>query len=249
MKVLGSAAKTIFYYKKIQGLYPNWKLQYKLKCKSTEYELSDWLNYSQIKMNNPRAIIAKEQSAAFGQNSKQWVSKRGGIWLSAAYPIFSKEFLIKNFSLSFAIKLCEMFSMESIKVNLKWPNDIFFDSRKLIGFLPRVVTRGKEIIYVRIGFGMNLTNTPPPEGISLSQIVNKKNISEHYWTAKILKTMHEAIESNDRNEYIVQEANRYLSKEHLPKGYSNKEWLIKNIDQSGNLRIFSKHEEKTLKRF
>ena len=34
MKVLGSSAKTAYYYKKIQGLYPNWKIKYKLKCNS-----------------------------------------------------------------------------------------------------------------------------------------------------------------------------------------------------------------------
>ena len=39
MKVIGSAAKTVFYLKKIQGQYPSWKIQYKMKCKSTENEL------------------------------------------------------------------------------------------------------------------------------------------------------------------------------------------------------------------
>ena len=139
--------------------------------------------------------------------------------------------------------------MESIKVYLKWPNDIYFDSRKLIGFLPRVITRGNEIIYVRIGLGMNLSNKTPPEGISLSQILKKKTICEHYWTAKILKTINESIECNDRKEYIVQEANRYLLKKYLPRGYSSNEWIIRNIDPNGNLIIFSETQEKILKRF
>ena len=61
MKVLGHVAKTAFYFKKIQGVCPNWKLQYKLKCKSTEYELTDWLQDSPIRRCQPKAIIAKEQ--------------------------------------------------------------------------------------------------------------------------------------------------------------------------------------------
>ena len=140
MKVLGSVAKTAYYFKSIQGFCPDWKLQYKLKCKSTEYELSDWIQTSPIKRNKPLAIVAKEQFLGIGQNSRPWFSPKGGIWLSAAYPIFSSKFSSDLFSLSFAIKLCEMLHMESIKVNLKWPNDIFFDSKKLIGFLPRVIT-------------------------------------------------------------------------------------------------------------
>ena len=139
MKVFGSLAKTAYYYKNIQGFFPHWKLQYKFKCKSTEYELTNWLQNSPIKRYKPRAIIAKEQFLGIGQNSRPWVSPKGGIWLSAAYPIFTSNFSSEIFSLSFAIKLCEMMHKESIKVDLKWPNDIFFNSKKLIGFLPRVI--------------------------------------------------------------------------------------------------------------
>ena len=125
MKLLGSAAKTAYYYKKIQGYSPHWKLQYLLKCRSTEYELTNWLKDSQIKRCKPIAIVAKEQLSGIGQNSRPWISPKGGIWLSAAYPIFTSKFSSQIFSLSFAIKLCEMLNSESIKVDLKWPNDIF----------------------------------------------------------------------------------------------------------------------------
>ena len=76
-----------------------------------------------------------------------------------------------------------MLRQENINVFLKWPNDIFFGSKKLIGFLPRVITRGKEIIYVRIGLGMNILNYTPSEGISLSRVLQTKNINQYYWTA------------------------------------------------------------------
>ena len=170
MKVIGSAARTVFYLKTIHGQYPSWKLLYKIKCKSTENELTKLLEYSEIKKNQPVAIIAREQLSGVGQNSKTWVSPKGGIWLSAAYPIFSKEFECQIFNLSLGIKLCEMLRQENINVCLKWPNDIFFGSKKLIGFLPRVITRGKEIIYVRIGLGMNVLNYNPSEGLSLIHI-------------------------------------------------------------------------------
>ena len=249
MKVSGSAAKTAYYYKKIQGHCPNWKLKYQLKCRSTEYELTNWLKDSQIKRYKPIAIVAKEQISGIGQNSRSWFSPKGGIWLSAAYPIFSSEFSSDILSLSFAIKLCEMFNMESIKVDLKWPNDIFFDSKKLIGFLPRVITRGKEIIYVRIGIGMNFLNKTPLEGIALSEILKTKNICEYYWTAKILKTIHESVECNHKKKYIIENANKYLTKNHLPRGYDSRDWTIKDIDKNGNLRIYNAKEEKILKGF
>ena len=203
MKVIGSASKTAFYLKKIQGQYPTWRLLYKIKCKSTENELTNLLRYSEIKRNQPVAIIAREQISGFGQNSRTWFSPKGGIWLSAAYPIFSKEFTSQIFNLSLGIKICEMLRQENINVYLKWPNDIFFGSKKLIGFLPRVITRGKEIIYVRIGLGINLLNNTPTEGISLSKVLQTKNINQHFWTAKVLTALHDSVECNNNKEYVI----------------------------------------------
>ena len=249
LNYLGSVAKTAYHYKKIQGFCPNWKIKHKLKCKSTENELTNYLQEYPIKRYKPIAIIAKEQFLGTGQNSRPWFSPKGGVWLSAAYPIFSSKFSTEIFSLSFAIKLCEMFEMESIKVDLKWPNDIFFDSKKLIGFLPKVITRGKEIIYVRLGLGMNFLNKTPLEGIALSEILNTRKICEYYWTAKILKTIHESVECIDKKEYIIDKANKYLTKKHLPRGFNSNNWSIKDIDNNGNLRIYDETQEKILMRF
>jgi len=249
VKVIGPAAKTVFYLKKIQGQYPTWTLHYKIKCKSTEDELTNLLEYSKRKKNQPVAIIAREQISGVGQNSKTWVSPNGGIWLSAAYPIFSKEFEYQIFNLSLGIEICEMLRKENINVCLKWPNDIFFGSKKLIGFLPRVITRGKEIIYVRIGLGMNVLNYTPSEGISLSKILQTKNINQHYWTAKVLKAFHDSIECNNKKEYVIRAANKVLTKRILPSGVCPDTWQIKDIDSNGNLRIQNETQLKILRRF
>ena len=248
MKVIGSAAKTVFYLKKIQVQHTSWRIRYKIKCKSTENELSNWLRYSEIKRNQPVAIIAREQFSGFGQNSKAWVSPKGGIWLSAAYPIFSKEFTSQIFSLSLGIKICEMLSQENINVFLKWPNDIFVGSKKLIGFLPRVITRGKEINYVRIGLGMNVLNHTPLEGISLSKILKTKNINQYYWTAKVLKAFHDSIECNNKKQYVIKSANKFLTKRFLPSGFCPHKWQIKDIDSNGNLRIENETQLKVIGR-
>lgn len=249
MKIIGSAAKTFFYLKKIQGQYPLWKLQYKIKCKSTENELSNWLGYSEIKRNQPVAIIAREQFSGFGQYSKPWVSPKGGIWLSAAYPIFSKEFTSQIFNLSLGIKMCEMLRKENINVVLKWPNDILFGSKKLIGFLPRVITRGEETIYVRIGLGMNVLNHTPSEGISLSKVLKTKNINQYYWTAKVLKAFHDSVQFNNEKKCVIKSANKFLTKRFLPSGFCPHTWKIKDIDLNGNLRIQNETQLRVIRRF
>ena len=142
-----------------------------------------------------------------------------------------------------------MLKQENINVCLKWPNDIFFGSKKLIGFLPRVITRGREIIYVRIGLGMNVLNYTPQEGISLSKVLQTKNINQHYWTAKILKAFHDSIECNNEKEYVIKSANKFLTKRFLPSGFGPCTWKIRDIDSNGDLRIENSTQLKVISRF
>tara|TARA_Y100001968_G_C19436970_1_gene760276 strand:- start:586 stop:1332 length:747 start_codon:yes stop_codon:yes gene_type:complete len=247
VKIIGEAAKTSFYYKKDFRNLPNWDLIYKVKCKSTEIELTNYLNKSIVKVDKPIAIISKEQFSGVGQHGRKWLSPLGGIWLSAALPIFNDKFLPEIFPLSIANQLCKMFLEKSIKVDLKWPNDIFYGSQKIIGFLPKVITRGSKILYVRIGIGMNLNNRTPKEGISLSTVLNQKKICEYKWTSNILKVICHSVYSNTRKIEIIEEANRFLNKSHLPKGYDSSIWSIMHIDWNGKLIIVNNNDERILK--
>ena len=166
--------------------------------------------------------------------------------MSAAYPIKSKTFIPEIFSISIAYKLCEMFSEESIKVSLKWPNDIFYGSKKLLGFLPKVITRGEEIQFVRVGFGMNLNNKSPLQGISLCEIMGRKHLSESYWSSKILHVFNESIHINKNRDHIIRGANKFLNKTYLPKEYIENDWIIKNIDSRGGLVISKDKDQKII---
>ena len=49
---------------------------------------------------------------------------------------------------------------------------------------------------------MNVLNYTPSEGISLSKVLQTKNINQHYWTAKVLKAFYDSIECNKRKECL-----------------------------------------------
>ena len=247
MKVIGSSAKTSFFYKNGLNNLPNWKLIYQYKCSSTEIELNKYLKKNEFKKLLPIAFFSREQTKGLGQNGRIWISPKGGIWLSAAYPIFFKDFSTDIFPISIAFFLCEMFYQKSIEVKIKWPNDIFYGSKKLIGFLPKVITRGNKVIYAKIGIGMNLNNVTPHEGISLSKILNKKNLSESYWSSRILKVINKAILFNNNKKQILFGANKFLNKQCLPSGYDG--WSIKEIDETGSLKIFKDKSFKTIKSY
>jgi BirA family biotin operon repressor/biotin-[acetyl-CoA-carboxylase] ligase len=59
-----------------------------------------------------------------------------------------------------------LLSMTSLNVNIKWPNDILVNGRKIAGILTEISTEMDRIDYVVIGVGVNV-NTPhenlPPD--------------------------------------------------------------------------------------
>ena len=96
---------------------------------------------------------------------------------------------------------------------------------------------------------MNVLNFTPPEGISLSKILQTKNINQHYWTAKVLKAFHDSIKCNNEKEYVIKSANKFLTKRFLPSGFCPSTWKIKDIDSNGDLRIESETQLKVIRRF
>ena len=96
---------------------------------------------------------------------------------------------------------------------------------------------------------MNVLNYTPSEGISLSKVLQTKNINQHYWTAKVLKAFNDSIVCNKKKEYVIKSANKFLTKSFLPSGYCPDSWKIKDIDSNGNLRIESATQLKVIRRF
>ena len=195
-------------------------------------------------------IITDHQFKGKGRSGNSWfMSPSKGIAMSLILLESLSFKIARLIPLVAGIAMAKTLNNRGFSPKLKWPNDIFFGSKKLIGFLPRVITRGKEIIYVRVGLGMNVLNYTPSEGISLSKVLQTKNINQHYWTAKVLKAFYDAIECNKKKEYVIKSANKFLTKSFLPSGYCPHTWKIKDIDSNGHLRIENETQLKVIRRF
>ena len=96
---------------------------------------------------------------------------------------------------------------------------------------------------------MNVFNYTPSEGISLSRVLKTKNINPYFWTAKVLKAFHDSVECNNKKEYVIKSANKFLTKKFLPSGFCPNTWKIKDIDSNGNLRIENETQMKVIRSF
>jgi BirA family biotin operon repressor/biotin-[acetyl-CoA-carboxylase] ligase len=100
-------------------------------------------------------IIAGEQTAGKGRKKRIWLSPSGNIALSVIlYPgVAYLPYLIMLASLAV------VYSIESatgLKPQLKWPNDVLINDRKVCGILIESGVRGRKVDYAIIGIGINI---------------------------------------------------------------------------------------------
>ena len=100
-------------------------------------------------------IIAEEQTAGKGRLKRLWLSPKGSLALSIIlYPDTSYlPYLMMLASLAVAHSIKAVTGLE---VQLKWPNDVLIEDKKVCGILIESDLRGNTVAYAIIGIGINV---------------------------------------------------------------------------------------------
>ncbi|GAI31922.1 unnamed protein product, partial [marine sediment metagenome] len=100
-------------------------------------------------------IIADEQTAGRGRIKRVWLSPKGSIALSIIlYPsVVNLPSLIMLASLAVVHSIEAVTGLES---QVKWPNDVLVNDRKVCGILIESSVRGNIVDYAIIGIGVNV---------------------------------------------------------------------------------------------
>jgi BirA family biotin operon repressor/biotin-[acetyl-CoA-carboxylase] ligase len=106
-------------------------------------------------------VVAEMQTQGKGRKGRSWFSPAGdGIYTSVILrpPIPPNE--APKLTLMASVAVAEaLLSLTSLKIKIKWPNDILITGRKVAGILTEISTDMDRIDYVVIGVGVNV-NTP-----------------------------------------------------------------------------------------
>ena len=119
---------------------------------------------------NGTIIIAKKQTGGRGRMKRKWKSPVGGIWMSI---IIHPKFGVSSTTLvPIAISLALCIAIEKtlkIKPELKWPNDVTVNGKKVAGVLVDASIVSNKIEYMIIGVGINFKIKP----IELANVIKK----------------------------------------------------------------------------
>ncbi len=136
-------------------------------------------------------IIAERQSAGKGRLGREWFSPAGGIWLSIIlYPQLSPSYisritLMTAVAVVKAIKICT-----HIKSQIKWPNDILINEKKVCGILTEMSAELDIINWVVVGIGINanIDLRDFPEDIQENTISLKETSGKEISRVKLAQT-------------------------------------------------------------
>ncbi len=107
-------------------------------------------------VENGTVIISEKQTDAKGRSGKYWESPLGGVWLSIILKPNVDHSKLPLITLATGVAVAK--TLEKIGVEnpeIKWPNDIMIDGRKVCGILTEAVAKLNTIENVIVGVGID----------------------------------------------------------------------------------------------
>lgn len=171
-----------------------------LKFKSVKSTNDVALRLIKKNYSNPTIILSEKQTKGRGTMGKKWVSNKGNLFISILFEIRKKKIDFKKFAILNAYLLKNILSTKfSNKINIKWPNDLLFDGKKICGILQETfINTDKKFLIVGIGINTNLN--PKIKGFnttSLKKIINN-NIDNKKVFNIIKKTYEKFLPKTDK---------------------------------------------------
>lgn len=155
------------------------------------------LDAAQRHCGSGMVCLAEYQSAGKGRRGRRWVSPFGhNVYLSILWHYQNGPASIAGLSLVVGLALAKVLRQAGIEeIGLKWPNDIYWRSRKLGGILIEVSGESGGPCHAVVGIGLNLY-LPEPQGqvidqawTDLAQILGSASAERNRLVASLLNAL------------------------------------------------------------
>ena len=225
---------------------PPWRVVEWPELDSTNAAAHRWLNkpVENSASNGHRLVFTTpHQTAGRGQQSRPWHGQKG---MDLAMSVVLTDSLPSAcpFALNLAVSLAvlegvekAMPKLEGVPWEIKWPNDLLAQGRKLAGLLPGVVQRGSQLRLLRIGLGLNVRNPVPSEGIALRRLEGQQAADPTRWTAEILLALDHCHAVGGDGAWCIDGVQARLWSDQLVHPQDGQIWHVNGLEKDGALRL------------
>ena len=206
-----------------------------------------------LRIEEFEVIVAKKQTDGKGRRERVWISNEGAALFSFAVSDNTElDEKITVFAGYIVYNVLKEYVESKEKLTFKWPNDIYYENKKICGILCEKVRD-----HIIIGIGININNTDfgifREKAIALVEITGKK-YSVQGIIEEIVSTFENEFHSLNREWesilHIVNE-NSYLKGKKIviqQNGkLSKKEYRFLRVDRRGRISIIAKGDSDELK--
>jgi len=136
-----------------------------MRFKKFKYETVGSTNSKAIKLIREKKqkegfIFAGTQTHGRGTRGKKWISRKGNLFVTVFFKFDPKKIKFQEYAILNAYIIRKIISkFISKKINIKWPNDIIIEKKKVCGILQEVVSF-KEKQFLIVGLGLNIQSSP-----------------------------------------------------------------------------------------
>ncbi|MGA2502920.1 MAG: biotin--[acetyl-CoA-carboxylase] ligase [Anaerolineales bacterium] len=206
-------------------------------------------------------VYADEQKSGRGRGDRRWFTPPGAALAFSLInrPSTAEEQSIPLFSGLGAIAVCEALGLRGLHPEIKWPNDVLLDRRKVCGILAEAVWMGEKVDCIILGIGVNVNpgSVPSSEklnfpatcvetvlGKSVDRLVLLRDILQAllYWRSLLTKDVFPAA----WNKYL---AFRGEQVEIHSQGVPARTGQVDGLERDGSLRLRSQDGQFFLMQF
>lgn len=108
-------------------------------------------------VTNGTVVVTKKQTAGRGRRGRDWISPEGNCYFSLLLKPSIQTENASRLTLVSALALAEAIkNVAGLETQIKWPNDVVVDGKKLCGILTESSIDVNGLKYVVIGIGINV---------------------------------------------------------------------------------------------
>lgn len=230
---------TIYYHFKKQNFVKN--ILFFPRIDST----NDFLKYNREEIPDCTLVVSTFQTKGRGRRTKEFLSEEGGLYFSFMMRNTMNMQEVSFITSLAAVAVNRALLSLGIDTEIKWPNDIFLNDKKLCGILTEMVTDMEGYNKIIIGIGINISNVFPEElkEIAISLLEAGHQINEITFLLNLFSQfeyLYNKFVQGDREEAlkVLREKSYLMSKEIcFLKGSVEHKGTVVGLEENGNLVV------------
>lgn len=136
-----------------------------------------WAKSHLEELSDRTVVFAKSQTQGRGRLERSWVDLgEGNLFMSIVLkPAENFDEIYSNLTQYLSVSLCKVLEKFGLTPEIKWPNDVLINGRKIAGILSEATVRGSIFKGLVLGIGVNL-NADEKDFVQIDKKVTSLNL-------------------------------------------------------------------------